>query len=74
MDTGTDTSPKAIQTEIETLSKLLLDISYDITKIKTDDTLTEVEREKKLKIARQAEEHVTKELGEKQLQLTFFKK
>ena len=74
MDPAQGGSKKDIQDEINSLSKLLVDIGYDITKIQTDTSLTDQERREKLRVARQAEESVSQQLGEKQLQLTFFKK
>ena len=74
MDPDQGVSKKEIQDEINSLSKLLIDIGYDITKIQTDTSLTDQERRDKLRVARQAEESVSQQLGEKQLQLTFFKK
>ena len=56
MDPDQGASKKDIQDEINSLSKLLIDIGYDITKIQTDTSLTDQERRDKLRVARQAEE------------------
>ena len=74
MDPAQGGSKKDIEDEINSLSKLLIEIGYDITKIQSDTSLTDQERRDKLRVARQAEESVSQQLGERQLQLTFFKK
>ena len=48
MDPAQGGSKKEIQDEINSLSKLLVDIGYDITKIQTDTSLTDQERRDKL--------------------------
>ena len=65
---------KELEQEIAALSKLLYDISVDITRIKTDGSLTAQERADKIGVARQAEEKVGRDLAAKQLELAVLKK
>ena len=60
--------------EIEALTKLAYDISIDITRIKTDPSLTAQERSDKIGVARAAEAKVGRDLAAKQLELAVFKK
>ena len=68
------TKVQDLEREVAALTKLVYDISVDITKIKIDNSLTQQERADKLGVARAAEEKVGKDLAAKQLELAIAKK
>ena len=68
------TKVQELEREVAALTKLVYDISVDITRIKIDSSLTPQERADKLGVARAAEEKVGKDLAAKQLELAIAKK